>query len=381
VASFLPFPDRNSGGKFIEWGRFIDSERILTAGNGIACYEFRTQRQIWSVDAGPFISHYALSPSFNYLAVQTGAGLAVLDAHTGKPLGKIDLDVRFLSGLAFKPDGRQLAAAGADSILIVELHDCSIAAEIWTLTGAPRTIDWGGDGYLLLNHSQLVSMAKNAVAWTYAGLSSDDHGSQGAVLNGRLYYASDRDKNGQHLPPVIASVGLPHRSVSDLLAVVGNPRMLLKPGMSVSLDVNVDGAIRQAVIDSLAARLKADGIGIADNQSIRIVAKDEPGRTREINYRLMGPGAMGRTDKVSVQEVKHSLEIIGPDGKTLWANNGLSAPPFFISLKQGESAEQAVAAQMKPNARFYTDVHLPKYIPKPGGGFGTTQLDAGGAHP
>lgn len=381
IASFVPFPERNESARFIEWGRFIDQDHVLAAGNGIACYEFRKQQQVWWVDAGPFISHYALSPTCKYLTVPTGFGLGVLDAHTGSAIGKIDLEVRFVSSMSFRRDGRELVAAGTDSVAVIDLANCSVAAEVWTMSGAAQRIDWAADGYLLLNHSRLISLAKNAVVWTYGGLSSNERESRGAVLNDRLYYVSDRDRNGQRRGPVLTSVALPDKSVTDVLSVVGNPRMLLKPGMSVSMDVNVDGSIGQAVIDGLTARLKANGISVADSQPVKVVAKDEPGKTREVSYNLMGPGAMGRTDKVSVQEVHHSLEIIGPDDKPLWSNKGLTAPPFFISLKQGQSVEQAVSDQMKPNARFYTNAHLPKYIPKPGGGFGTTQLDASGAHP
>lgn len=377
VTSFVPFPERNGSAKFIEWGRFTDAGHIVAAGKGIVCFEFRTQQVAWAVDAGFFISHYALSPSRKYLAVPSGFGVSVLDTRTGDGIGKIDMDLRLVGNMCFEPDGRELMAAGMDSLAVINLADCSIATEVWTLNGTPQEVAWAADGYLLLNNSQLVSIAKGAIVWTYAGVS----GSQGAVLNGRLYYVSDRNRNGQHSGPVVASVELPDKSVADELTIVGNPRMLLKPGMSVSLDVKVDGSIQQPVIDGLTARLKADDLSIADNQPIKVIAKDEPGKTRDVVYNPMGPGLGRRVDKFSVQEIRHTLKIVGPDGKTLWINSALSAPPVFLSMRPGESAQQAVARIMKPNALFYTNVRLPKYIPKPGGGFGTTQLDASGPHP
>ena len=157
--------------------------------------------------------------------------------------------------------------------------------------------------------------------------------------------------------------------------------MAVKPGTSISLDVSVDATIQQQVIDALTARMTANGVTVAEGQPVKLVAKDEPGQNRDVSYRMIGPGAFGRTEKISVQEIKHTIEITGADGKPLWKRGAVTAPPFFISLKQGQTAQEAVAEQMKPSPRYFAGVRVPRHIPKTPGGLGASDLTADGAKP
>jgi hypothetical protein len=381
LTTLMPFA-QGKGNDKVDSAYFLDSDHLVLHGSAeLLCVDFRKAVELWSAKTGLF-TELALSPNQKYLAIGIRNELDFIEPLSGKPLGRIEADGHPRWSLAFKPDGRELAAAAADTVTIFDLTTGRASAEISAVGAAGSQVDWAADGYLLLDHQLLVSIAKQAVVWTYDGVGHAMHGKLAAMLNGRLYYSVDaQDRPGQSHRWVIASIALPDPSVRDLLRVIGEPRMALKPGMSISLDVAVDGSIQQKVIDAVTAKLKANGVQIADNQPIKLSIHDEPGETREVSYRLMGPGAFGRSEKISVQEIKHTMQIVGDDGKALWKRMSVTSPPFFISMKRGQSAQDAVNEQMKPSAGFCEGVNVPRFVPKVTGGFGASLLTATGAAP
>jgi hypothetical protein len=74
-----------------------------------------------------------------------------------------------------------------------------------------------------------------------------------------------------------------------------------------------------------------------------------------------------------------SIKYETADGKAIWERGSLSAPPPFISLKAGQTADQAVQDAMNLNYRFFETVRLPKYVAKSRAGVGTSKLTAAGA--
>ena len=378
VVTFMPFTPR-TGGEQIVWAHFAGPDHVLVRSfdGELSCFEFRKAIQIWSAKAG-LSNTNALSATGKYLAASTGHSIAIVEPLSGRALGAIDIGDQPAQSLAFAPDGKQLAAAGQDEVSVWDLSHGASVSDIWSVGAPGQAVEFGASGYLLLDHTHLVSLSKQVIAWTYRGVAPAMHGQLAQVWNGRMYYTADAASPGQPHRPVIASVALPDESVAGVLASAGDPKLALHPGMNVSLDVNVDGSIRQQVTDALTASLKTNGISLAANQPIKLLAKDEPGQTREVEYRRIGFGARGQMDKISVQETKRLLQIAGADGKPLWQRGGTLMPPPLLSLKAGQSAQAAVAEAMKPSAKFYESQRLPRYIPKLLDGFGATQLSASG---
>jgi beta-lactamase regulating signal transducer with metallopeptidase domain len=384
VVSFAPFTPRN-GGEQVVWARFVGPDHIVARSfdGELSCYALHPPAQVWSAKLRPANGNAnALSATGKYLAVSTGDSIAILDPLTGTPLGGIDLSDRPAQSLAFKPDGKQIAVAGQDEVAVWDLAGGSApVADVWSVGAAGQAVEWGAEGYLLLDQWHLVSLGKQMVIWSYQGVAPAMHGKLAQVCAGRMYYTADAAPTGREHRPVVASVMLPDEAVRGAIAAAGEPLMALKPGVSLTLDVSVDGSIRQQVIGALTAKLKANGVGVAEGQPLKLVAREEPGQTRDITYRRIGFGAFGRTDTIHVQEVKRLVALLGADGKPLWQRGGLVLPPPFLSLKEGQSPEAAVAEAMKPSPRFYESLRIPKLVPEQPDGVGITYLTAAGPQP
>jgi beta-lactamase regulating signal transducer with metallopeptidase domain len=379
VISLMPFTAR-TGGEKVVWAKFVGPDHILARSfdGELSCYAFKTATQLWSAKPG-LTNHNALSATGKYVAASTGKSIAILEPISGKVLGAIDLDGRPAQSLAFKPDGKAIAAAGQDEVATWDLSKAgALVSDSWAVGAPGQHVDWGEGNYILLDHSHLVSPDKKLVVWAYEGVGAATHGQLAEVWNGRMYYTADAASSGSSHRPVVASVALPDEQVGAKIISSGEPKLALKPGTSVGLDVQVQASIRQKVIDALTSKLKDNGVTIANDAPVRVTVKDEPGETRDVSYRRIGFRAFGQTDKVRVKEIKRSIAISVDGQAPAWQRAGTMMPPMFLSLKEGQSIDQAVKDAMKPSAKFYQGIRIPELIPEQPDGFAVTPLSASG---
>jgi len=379
VITFMPFTAR-TGSEQIVWAKFVGPDHLLARSfdGELSCYAFRTATQLWSAKPG-LSNHNALSATGKYLAASTGKSIALLEPISGKVLGGIDLNGCPAQSLAFKSDGKALAAAGPGEVAAWDLSKAGARiSDSWAVGAPGQHAEWGQGNYVLIDHAHLVSLDKQLVVWTYQGVGPAMHGQLAQIWNGRMYYTADAASPGSAHRPVVASVALPDEHVAAKIVVSGEPKLALKPGSSVRLNVQVAAAMRQEVIDALTAKLKNNGVTIVDDARVSVTLKDEPGETREISYRRIGFRASGQTDKVRVQEIKRSIAISIDGQAPAWQRGGIMMPPMFLSLKEGQSIDQAVNDAMKPSASFYQGIRIPKLIPEQPDGFGVTPLSATG---
>jgi hypothetical protein len=68
------------------------------------------------------------------------------------------------------------------------------------------------------------------------------------------------------------------------------------------------------------------------------------------------------------------------DNTVIWLAEAHSGAPHFLSLKEGQTLQQALAQYQKPNVKFFTQVNLPRYVarPHPSGAYGHSELSAKG---
>ena len=81
----------------------------------------------------------------------------------------------------------------------------------------------------------------------------------------------------------------------------------------------------------------------------------------------------------STKLMRDPCAIVGPDGQTFWTREAGTAPPMSLSLKEGQTIDQAVAEYMKPSGWIFENTNFPPRVSKSKSGtFGTTELTSSG---
>ena len=348
---------------FPKWAHFVgdDSLLILTDNGALSFWNIHSAKEVWRANCGHDASADT-SPNGKYVAVASGHRAIVIEAVTGKALGYIDLGNRPAGLVSFKPDGTSVAIAGADSLVFWNAQTGKLFQEMDVAGVAGTAIEWGKDGYLLLDQRRLVSLDKRRVVWTYLIGSIVVYRCTQSI-EGRLWGPAKDESNKN----VIVSVPLPDDSVRGIVFAVGDPKIALKSGGSVGLEVQGGRGVKE-ITDVLAARLTESGFTVAEHQPLSTIATTEP----------MGPGQqimiqVGRkTEYAPMQNLLETISLRSDDGKVLWTRSAFFNPPGTLILKPGESIEQAVAAATDPSG-FFRNVFIPRtFLQKPAG-FGAPQ--------
>ncbi len=374
VVSFVPFETGD-----VKWMRFLDNDHLLTQDNSgtVAMWEFRAAKLIWSGGAHAGVTP-AISPNGRYIAIgEANIEIVIADARDGKPLGKLPADNGSQWVLSFKPDGKQLAGVGTESLCIWDLAGGKLASQITVIGNPGRSIDWVDEGFVLLDNSYLTSLEKKLVVWTYEEAGWGFGTRRGAEFARRYWYATESSKSAAAL----VSIELPDPAARNAAASVNaDQEFVLHPGMKVSLDVRLSGDARQKVYDSLKKRLTDNGLIVADGQPMKVTAYTEDGTEHEMQYHSFGIArGVAPMTHMKVRDIKNIVAIQSPDGKNIWQRLYVVGPPFGLTLKEGQTINQAVAEHMVPNIGFFQSVNTPAYLPRSRTGLGTSKLTASGA--
>src|SRR5207245_2276415 len=74
------------------------------------------------------------------------------------------------------------------------------------------------------------------------------------------------------------------------------------------------------------------------------------------------PGA--EETKVSATEQISKVSLLDAAGAVLWERQAKTIPPMHLSLKEGQSVDQAVAEAMKATGWFFESVQVPQFVTK-----------------
>ena len=379
VVSWKPYEQEgNAISEIVRWATFVDSSHVLTANSD-------GKLVLWAIPSCKAVYSRmiqrscppALSPGNKYLAANTDKSLCILDPMTGKVVGQLPSEHLWVPCLSFRPDGREVAALLSGEILVWDFSTGKLAHSVFLPAGLrPRTLDWASDGYVMLNADQLFDLKKMVVLWTYT--TGEQRGAEKPTgwFAGRYWYVTGSARSAGK---VLASAVLPHEQAQKVAAGLNtDDLMAVKPGGSVSLEVSIGTSqdIQDRVTKSLTERLKANGITVTAGQPVKLVASNTPGQTKEITYQMFGRMA---DQKVSVAEMKLGLSFV-QDGKTLWEKTQTAGAPAMITMKEGQTADQAVEADRAGSWKFFESASLPRYVPKAREklGYGESQLGPSG---
>ncbi len=361
VISFVPYASSDHFWKDVEWAAFADDEHVMTCNRdgSLIFWHAPSATAKWRMKVSTSITP-VLSPGRKQVAVMVEQGLAVIDPLAGRVLCLVD-GGRSVSSLAFTPDGKRVVGATAAAVCTWDLEKGAALPDI----GLPPKV--GGysvvaldSRFALLGGSFLLDLDKKMVVWRYG------NGRDPAVryYGGRSWNVVE--DQGRH---VLGGATIPHAgAVAAADAAV--PDFVVKPGVVVSLAVTVEGTSEQQerIKAAIAAQLKESGINVADNSPVKLIARTEQGQTRQQSYEVRENGRPRapwdrEVKTVSVTE-KITRIFFEVDGKVAWESRTSSSAPMFVTMKEGQTVDQAVQGSVGFNMAFLEAVRVPAYVPR-----------------
>ena len=278
---------------------------------------------------------FALSPGRKFLAYfESGKAVHVLDLAAGKEVGTIEEKCFSTNGMAFSPDGTELAALFGPRIAVWDLKSGEVAVEHqlpsgpdfptpgWHDGGWPA-IDWLPDGsaWLLKGHA-LVNRKDGRWVWNlFTPPFKDPKTDQflpGAFIYTQVVKVLDNDHvlgglNGRSSGNRLEVGTIPWPQIDASLKVLdaAGPA-LLGPGQAVSLKFELGSLrfttpqeVQAGFTEAIAAALESEGVKVAEGRPVVLVIRhsEEPGPP----YRIVGLGLRGTGQ--SITSTKFNTEL------------------------------------------------------------------------
>jgi hypothetical protein len=259
--------------------------------------------------------------------------------------------------MAFSPSGKRLGCAAFDRLYVWDFDKGTLYREVPYYGAAVNgNAIFTSDDRVLLGKTVLIDLENQVKLWTYQNADLVKR------LGGVCWFvpSSTPEQAGALVPATIPQPGV-NEALQRALA---DPNFfVLKPGKTVKLNLDglTDPAERDKVRATLESRLKANGFQVGPEGTIELVASTEVGKEREVTYRTIGRGFGIKTYKV--QEYISRVKFVS-QGLTAWEAHAINIP-FIAHLKEGETMEQHLKAQEKPNYAYFARVELPRLLTRP----------------
>jgi hypothetical protein len=378
LVAFQPYTD--GGGA--TWCRFVDDAHLLTMNfkHELTLWKIPEAQVVYRVATDSVHSEPILSPNRKQLLVTINKQFVLLDASSGKTIGRFEKQLVPWGKPRFTPDGSRVIVGALTHVLAGDvmtgklLYDASVPSPAQASAVSPV-----GDGMLMLGSAYLFDPQKQFVPWQYSANVVGTSLDAGQTFGDRYYLLM---KLGSGDDVALVSLKLPQPAVAAKLAGTDLAKMMtITPGMTVSLEVNVSAPGDPAKIrEYLTKAIEKAGLKLADNQAIKLVATNTPGKTAEVTFRegFQDVGKRMLTD----QTLRLAFER---DGEVLWETvskyNATDGRPTLI-IKPGQSLDQALAEEQAKSFDFFTRVAIPGYVQRksPNGqiGLGRSTITASG---
>jgi hypothetical protein len=358
---WIPHDDAKGDKRDILWAEFVDAEKVATMSKSgrLTVWELASARPLYYLDVQSG-STPALSPDRKFVAFSTGKDVGVLDVAAAKVVAMQSMAQVNTPILMFSPSGKRLACAAHDRLYVWDFAKGTLHREVPYYGVAPGGQGvFASDDAVLLGKmtTVLIDLENQVKLWTYQGAELI------RSLGGLCWFVPNT--NQQQAGALVPSP-IPQPGVKEALAkALTDPNFfVLKPGTTVK--VNVDGlpdaGEREKARAELEKRLKAHGFKVGPEGTIELVAATEVGKAREVSYRSIGRG-FPAVKSYKVREHIARVKFVY-QGLTAWEASTLNIP-FFARLKQGETMEEHLKAQEKPNYAYFGRVELPKLLTRP----------------
>lgn len=339
----------------------LDAGHVLAAGrsdNRLTLWSIPDCKALYSVPLS-WKSLPCLSPDRKLLALWNGAGVSVLDPLSGEAISSLPAPQGNQAALAFSPEGTRLAALfehfGIRYLVLWDLRTGQIVR--WFPVAEQGTLRFCGSNHLLVGE-HLIDLDRRVTIWRYT---ADALLPQPAgQADDRLWYVGRSESDRR---PALCALSVPHPEArlavaafkaSDLLAV--------KPGMKVSLELNVQGSAdyQKEVREALSKRLTDNGLSVsADEQALRLVVSTTASGSRPIQF-------SGRSGAETVALTTYSVRVgYVLEGKRVWevVQENVGFAPGSVWLSENETLQDYVnRMQAKPASWVLLNLHPPRYV-------------------
>ena len=364
--------------------RFIDADRLVTVSSGkLVLWQVSSAKAVYTTALADGTESLALSANRKYLALEANSGPAqgvyVIEALTGRTVAKLPGEQRYLTALAFRPDGKQLAALTPNRLIVWNLDDGEIDRDLnFSPPIQGQTTQWLGNSYLMVGGENLVDLERRIVLWKYQLDGVRRSSRPCGEMGGFFWYAltsADRKERG------LFRAKLPH---DDALKVADGlePEKLfaVRPGANVSLNFAAQGDAgeRQKSIEALTAQLRKLGMNVVNTSALVLQASTETGKTSQMEYRPFDKPSLPGEIVTATEQISR-LKFV-ENGKVVWEASSVMSAPGILQMKRGESAQQALAPYQKPNQHFFVSIKLPQYVARTNeaGAYGASTLSPQG---
>lgn len=372
--------------------RFAGSDLVIarSRGGSIAAFDVSGElpRALWKTDHPAGAAAFDVSAGGRYVAVMVGPALLVVEAATGAVVARDPGVGAWLTAAAgalrFSPAGERLAVVAGGWVHVSRLAgEAGTAISIYApAAGADGTFPVGfvGEGQFLSPGGVLIDLDAGVPLWSYVLTG----GVRNSILTAARGLLWTRHQDGPRESTTrLHSLALPDAGAAGASKSLASRQDLwsVQPGMAVAIDIELgpwsehadtvrEGLIRAARDAGLVPRTPEAAPNRAE---LRLVATLEPGDSRQVPYQLIGRG----TETIGVQERRWRVRL-ERDGQMLWEQAGIDGAPAMITVREGQSVEQAVATARTAPPQLFSRVRVPGKLVGPtyARGLGTTDLTA-----
>lgn len=368
-----PYGHLEGGNRDVIWAAFLDTNRLATMNSGgrLAVWDMEKVQPVCYGDTNAHGCIPALSPDRKYIAFAADDKICLFDVEAQEVTGVLQAPAKLTFPICrFTPKGTRLICGAFNRIYVWDLATGGLFREIWTdKIHIDEQMFCPSEDHILVGNQTLVDIESQIRLWTYSG-----HERCAILGDTCLFAVNAHNQQGAVIPAVIPQSGV-REALKKALA---NPEFfVLQPGTTVRLNLNAlsDPGEREKASTALTQKLTANGFTVGPNGTIELAALTES--TKQIEVAYHGFGMFGHR-VYKMQEYVSRLRFVY-QGKTAWEGQANNVPGS-ISLKEGETVEQVLRQNEKPNYRYFQTAELPRLLTNPSGSatLGTSKVTAMG---
>lgn len=291
----------------VQFAAFVNHQHVVTLNKSgdLVLWKLPECKAVYKAEyAEPIL---AMSPGGKYLAVKavTDPVPRIIDAATGAPEGLLEAPTALegILAVAFRRDGKMLAAVNRDAVYTWSLEDGKLKAEVPLPTPGSGPARWSGDGHLLLSgwggQRRLVDVDRRFVVWSYRlQACCEANGSP----DQRYWYAAEGQSTRQGRVFGLIAVDVPSAAVRTRLEGKSIEELaLIYPGSKVSVSASVPGDDATTVTSAMRERLENLGVIVADGAPVQVsISAEEQGTGNQIEARRFDGSEVQRFEQRQV---------------------------------------------------------------------------------